>query len=41
MELLLVLLAFLALDGLVWFFGVDSREGFFDRRYRRPTLTAR
>ena len=37
MELLLALLAFVALDVVVWFWGVDSRPGFYDPRYSRPS----
>jgi hypothetical protein len=36
MELLLVLLPFLALGGLAWLAGADSRDGFSDRRPVTP-----
>ncbi len=41
MELLLVVLAFVVLDALVWFFGADSRDGFADPRIKRPGLPVR
>ena len=41
MELLLVIGALVLVDVAVLLWGVDSRYGFFDSRYERPTLRLR
>ncbi len=41
MELMVALLAFVALGGLAWLAGAESRDGFADARDRQPRLPVR
>jgi hypothetical protein len=41
MELMVVLLIFVAFGGLAWLAGAESRDGFADARVRQPRLPVR